>query len=54
LSDDCKELLICMMEPDPTLRIELPDIVVHPWMKQEMATQDEIIQVMTARAEARR
>ena len=33
ISEDAKDLLSRILNPDPTLRITINEILVHPWMK---------------------
>ena len=41
-SDDFKDLIASMLAYNPCLRLEMADIIGHPWMQGHIATEDEI------------
>jgi serine/threonine protein kinase len=41
-TDEFLDLLVGMLQPDPTKRITLEDIKAHPWLNDQAASQSEI------------
>jgi serine/threonine protein kinase len=39
LSDEVKDLLQCILQPDPTLRFTIEDIRAHPWYNKVLPTE---------------
>ena len=52
IPEDFKELITMMICPEQSMRIDLGDIICHPWMQGEMATKEEIIEEMERRRAA--
>lgn len=50
-SDSFKDFYLKMVAPNPDERLSLPDIVAHPWMQEEVATQAEARQEISRRRE---
>lgn len=49
VSPQFKELINLMLSPDACMRIDMGDIICHPWMQGEIATKDQIVAEMEAR-----
>ena len=51
LSADFKELIQCMLHVNPQNRPCMTDIIGHPWMQQEAATEEEVKKEFSRRRE---
>jgi serine/threonine protein kinase len=50
-SDEFKDLITCMLQLHPHQRLCMADIIGHPWMQGEFASEEEIMLEFTKRAE---
>jgi len=50
-SDEFKDLITCMLQVHPHQRLCMADIIGHPWMQGEIATQEQITQEFAKRHE---
>jgi len=41
-SDNFKDLIAAMLHPNPSHRLNLVDIISHPWMSEQAATQQQV------------
>ena len=48
-SKEFMDLVSSMINPDATMRPELTDIIVSPWMKGKMASKSEVVAEMEKR-----
>ena len=42
-SDEFKELISCMFQEKPHMRLTMADFIGHAWMMGETATEEEVI-----------
>ena len=50
-SDDFMDLVSCMLQESPKVRLGVADILGHPWMQGPMATDEEICDSFSKRDE---
>jgi serine/threonine protein kinase len=50
-SDEFKDLITCMLQLHPHQRLCMADIIGHPWMQGDFASEEEIMLEFTKRAE---
>ena len=48
-SEELKSLLDAMLNSDPALRPSAADILTHPWMMGQMASQEQTAEELSAR-----
>ena len=42
LSEEVKDLIISMLQPEPEMRPTIADILSHPWMQKSVPTKEEV------------
>lgn len=52
ISKDFQDLITMMLSPDHEMRIDMADIVCHPWMQGPTASRDDVINEMERRRAA--
>ena len=52
-SDDFKDLLSCMFEEKPHMRLSMADLIGHKWMTGETASAEEVYAELMRRKEMR-
>tara|TARA_B110000285_G_C14963222_1_gene532734 strand:- start:561 stop:827 length:267 start_codon:yes stop_codon:yes gene_type:complete len=48
-SDEFKDLIFAMVQPDPTKRISIQEVAAHPWVALEAPTQEQIQTIFSQR-----